>query len=58
MKRKQEWEKEGLALKCRIVGRGFEEYDEMMRRDSPPTCKMNFLQGQTQNLEECENRDA
>ena len=36
--KRDENEKEELVLKCRVVGRGFqEEYDEALRRDSP-TC--------------------
>lgn len=40
----EDWEKQRLVLKCRIVGRGLQEaFDEMMRRDSP-TCATLLVQ--------------
>ena len=42
--KREENEKEELVLKCRVVGRGFqEEYDESLRRDSP-TCSNLLVQ--------------
>ena len=42
--KRDENEKEELVLKCRVVGRGFqEEYDENLRRDSP-TCSTLLVQ--------------
>ena len=42
--KRDENEKEELVLKCRVVGRGFqEEYDEALRRDSP-TCSNLLVQ--------------
>ena len=46
--KRDEHEKEELVLKCRVVGRGFqEEFDENLRRDSP-TCSTLLVQSHLQ----------